>query len=398
MSQADATQPAGQMRVRELVTPAGGAQGPGGAAADPAVGSDAAHEVRVGRGLVGHLEDFFPGDVNRVLIVYAPTLRDRVLGLVDRLRAQGLETRLLEPPDGEAAKRIEVAQRGWDLLGEAGFTRTDLVVGIGGGTVTDLAGFIAATWLRGVRYLNVPTTLLAMVDAAIGGKTGVNTLAGKNLVGAFHAPQAVVCDLDTLSTLPHAAVTSGLGEILKCGFIRDPKILDLVWGAPRAALDPAGDVLHELVERAIAVKVDVVAADPFEHSVRAILNYGHTLAHAIERVEDYTWAHGHAVAVGMVFAAEVAARGGVMDSSLRGAHREILAAVGLPTSYAPGRWEQLRARMRIDKKNRGSHTRMVLLSGIGRPVLAEDPPEELLEAAYEAVSVTARPLGEGGIG
>jgi 3-dehydroquinate synthase len=261
-----------------------------------------------------------------------------------------------------------------------------MVVAVGGGAVTDLAGFIAATWLRGVRHVNVPTTLLGMVDASLGGKTGINTAEGKNLVGAFHTPWAVVCDLDTLATLAPEDVASGLAEIIKCGFVADPRILDVVWSAPREVKDAGSDSLREVVERAIAVKADVVERDPHEHSVRAILNYGHTFGHAVEKLEGFRWRHGQAVSAGMVFAAEVAARSGVMDPGLRGAHREILASVGLPTTYRPGRWPELAAAMEVDKKNRGSTRRMVVLEQIGHPVVIENPDPGLLESAYQAVS------------
>ncbi|MFD0788343.1 3-dehydroquinate synthase family protein, partial [Micromonospora azadirachtae] len=194
----------------------------------------------------------------------------------------------------------------WDRLGEAGFTRTDAVVGVGGGAVTDLAGFVAACWLRGVRWVPVATSLLGMVDAAVGGKTGINTAAGKNLVGAFHPPVGVICDLATLDSLPPADLAAGLAEVVKCGFIADPVILDLVEANPAAAVDPTGAVTRELIERAIRVKADVVSGDLRESGVREVLNYGHTLAHAIEKVEGYRWRHGHAVAVGVVYAGALA--------------------------------------------------------------------------------------------
>nr|BFE69651.1 hypothetical protein GCM10020092_029520 [Actinoplanes digitatis] len=180
-----------------------------------------------------------------------------------------------------------------------------MVVGVGGGAVTDLAGFVAASWLRGVRWIPVSTSLLGMVDAAVGGKTGVNTAAGKNLVGAFHPPAGVLCDLGALETLPADDLVAGLAEVVKCGFIADPAILDLVEGDPAAAVDPRSPVLRELVERAIRVKAHVVGNDLRESGLREILNYGHTLAHAIEKNENYGWKHGHAVAVGVVYAGEL---------------------------------------------------------------------------------------------
>ena len=227
-----------------------------------------------------------------------PPLKGRAEAIAGALSARGIRPLPIEVPDAEAGKSIEVAARCWDELGAAGFTRTDVVVGVGGGAVTDLAGYVAASWLRGVRWVPVSTSLLGMVDAAVGGKTGVNTAAGKNLVGAFHPPAGVLCDLDALDTLPADDLVAGLAEIVKCGFIADPVILDLVEADPAAAADPRGAVLRELVERAIRVKAYVVGNDLRESGLREILNYGHTLAHAIEKNEKYTWRHGHAVAVG----------------------------------------------------------------------------------------------------
>src|SRR5262249_1295282 len=218
----------------------------------------------------------------------------------------GIRPLPLEVPDAEAGKDIEVAAQCWEALGAANFTRTDGVVGVGGGAVTDGAGFVAACWLRGVPVVQVPTSLLGMVDAAIGGKTGVNTAAGKNLVGAFHPPVGVLCDLSTLDTLPAAELTTGLAEVVKYGFIADPAILDAIEPDPAAAADPRGAVLPELVVRSVRVKACVVAQDLRESGLREILNYGHTLAHAIENVEGYAWRHGHAVSVGLVFAAALA--------------------------------------------------------------------------------------------
>ena len=178
--------------------------------------------------------------------------------------------------------------------------------------------------------VHVPTTLLAMVDAAVGGKTGINTDAGKNLVGAFHQPRAVLVDLATLQTLPHNEIAAGMAEVVKAGFIADPVILDLIEADPQAALDPSGEVLPELIRRAIAVKAEVVAADEKESELREILNYGHTLGHAIERRERYQWRHGAAVSVGLVFAAELGRLAGRLDDATAERHRSILTSLGLP--------------------------------------------------------------------
>jgi len=234
----------------------------------------------------------------------------------------------------------------------------------------------------------VPTTLLAAVDAAIGGKTAVNTGAGKNLVGVFHPPAGVLTDLAVLTSLPRPEYVSGLAEVIKCGFIADPAILDLVEADPDGAVVPHGQHARELVERAVRVKAEVVTDDLREAGRREILNYGHTLGHAIERVEGYRIRHGEAVAIGMVYAAEVARLAGKLDAADAGRHRQVLAAVGLPTTYRPGAWRDLRARMTVDKKSRGARLRMVVLAGLARPVILDDPDEQLLRGAYR--EVTAR--------
>ncbi|HCU92017.1 MAG TPA: 3-dehydroquinate synthase, partial [Actinobacteria bacterium] len=265
--------------------------------------------------------------------------------------------------------------------------RTNIkIVGIGGGATTDLAGFVAATWLRGVRAVLVPTTLLGMTDAAIGGKTAVNIDEGKNLVGAFHPPAGVLADLAVLETLPGPEYVSGLAEVVKAGFIADPAILGLIEQDPAAASAPGGPHERELVERAIAMKARVVAADLREAGQREMLNYGHTLGHAIERVERYTIRHGEAVAIGMVYAAELALLAGRLDAPTVHRHRRVLTAVGLPTTFLPGTWPALREAMAVDKKSRGAQLRFVVLDGPGRPAILADPPEELLARAYEEVA------------
>ena len=195
------------------------------------------------------------------MLVHQPALAEAAEEVRGALAGAGIEAHRVEIPDAEDGKNLAVAGFCWEVCGRVGLTRSDVVISLGGGAATDLAGFVAATWMRGVRVVHVPTTLLAMVDAAVGGKTGVNTAAGKNLVGAFHEPSAVLVDLATLDTLPHDELVAGSAEIIKAGFIADPTILDLVEAEPVAALDPAGAVLPELVRRAIQVKAEVVASD-----------------------------------------------------------------------------------------------------------------------------------------
>jgi 3-dehydroquinate synthase len=344
------------------------------------VAGEAPYPVFVGTGLTVAV----PSGAARAAIIHAAPLADRATALAASLP---VSTSLIEVPDAEGGKTLPVAQMCWDRLGSAGFTRTDAVVGLGGGAVTDLAGFVAACWLRGVPVVQVPTSLLGMVDAAVGGKTGVNTAAGKNLVGAFHPPAAVFCDLAALRTLPAADLVAGLAEVVKCGFIADPDILTLIEKDPLGAADPGGDALRELVERAIRVKADVVGVDLRESGRREILNYGHTLAHAIEREENYRWRHGHAVSVGLVFAAELAVAAGRLDQATAGRHREILASLGLPVSYRPEAWPALQAAMRIDKKARADTLRFVVLDRLAAPAILAGPRQAWLDAAYRKVSV-----------
>ena len=347
------------------------------------VGGDRPYEVLVGRGLAGELPALIGGGAAQAAVLYSGPLRERA----EQIAAEcGLEALPIEVPDAERGKSVEVAARCWDELGAANFTRTDLVIGVGGGAVTDLAGFVAAGWLRGVRWVPVSTSLLGMVDAAVGGKTGVNIAAGKNLVGAFHPPAGVLCDLDALGTLPADDLLAGLAEVIKCGFIADPRILDLVEGDPAAAVDPASPVLRELVERAIRVKAEVVSVDLKESGLREILNYGHTLGHAIEKREKYSWKHGHAVAVGLIFAAELGHLSGRLDEPTARRHRAILDVVGLPTAYEKEAWTDLLAAMRVDKKARAATLRFVVLDGLAKPGILTGPDEELLRAAYAEVA------------
>jgi 3-dehydroquinate synthase len=350
------------------------------------------YDVIVGVGALADVARTVPADVRRVALVHQAAVAD-VVDTIEAALSHRVETVRIEVPAGEAAKAAAIAVAAWDSLAAHGFTRSDLVVGVGGGAVTDVAGFIAATWLRGVRVVHVPTTLLAMVDAAIGGKTGININAGKNLVGAFHSPSAVICDVSTLASLPRADYAAGLAEIVKAGFIADPIILALIESDPAAAVAPTGPHTAELVVRAIAVKAAVVGADLRERSAvgpgglgREILNYGHTLAHAIEKRENYHWRHGDAVAVGLVFAAALARNAGFLDIETAARHRVVLNSLGLPTSYPADAWPQLRAAMSLDKKTRGRSLRFVVLEGLGRAKILSDPDAALLEKAYAEVA------------
>jgi 3-dehydroquinate synthase len=352
----------------------------------PVGGAAPAYDVVVGTSVLPELSAMVGERARTVAIIHAESRADTARAAGGVLAGAGFTAHALPVPDGEVAKQPGTVVGLWSRLAEIGVTRSDAIVGIGGGATTDLAGFAAATWLRGVAAVLIPTTLLGMVDAAVGGKTGINIPEGKNLVGAFHPPAGVLCDIATLATLPRADYISGLAEIIKAGFIADPEILDRVEADPAAACRPDGPHTRELVERAIRVKADVVTDDLRESGRREILNYGHTLGHAIERVEDYRFRHGHAVAIGMVYAAELARLTGRIPSELAGRHRTVLSAVGLPTGYRPDAWPPLRSAMRVDKKSRGGRLRFVVLDALARPGRLADPDEELLRRAYAEVA------------
>ena len=324
-------------------------------------------------------------------VLYADRLAEAAQPLVDGL-VPDHDVLALGLPDGEAAKNASVANDCWEALGERGFTRSDAVVSFGGGAVTDLAGFVAATWLRGVRVVHVPTTLLGMVDAAVGGKTGINTAAGKNLVGAFHEPAGVLCDLATLATLPREDLVAGLARGRQVRLHRRP-------ADPRAGRGERPRVADRRTPRCCASwssarsgsRSTSWSADLKEtggaggHPGREVLNYGHTLAHAIERAEDYSVRHGDAVAIGCVYAAELAGVAGVLDDATVARHHDAFARVGLPTTYAGASFDDLHATMKVDKKSRGSLLRFIVLRDVADPVVLEGPSEDDLRAAYERI-------------
>jgi 3-dehydroquinate synthase len=344
------------------------------------VAGDRPYDVLVGHGLADRLPAMIDGAA-RAAILYSAPLRAHAERVA---QAAGVRPLLIEVPDAEAGKTVAVAAHCWDELGRENFTRTDVVIGVGGGAVTDLAGYVAANWLRGVRWVPYSTSLLGMVDAAVGGKTAVNIAAGKNLVGAFHPPAGVLCDLDSLATLPADDLVAGLAEVVKCGFIADPAILEVIERDPSA--DPSSATIRELVERSIRVKAEVVGVDLKESGLREILNYGHTLGHAIEKREKYTWKHGHAISVGLIFAAALGRLSGRLDEPTAARHREVLELLGLPTAYGKAAWPELLGAMRVDKKARAATLRFVVLDGLAKPGILTGPDEDLLERAYAEVA------------
>ncbi|MCK1797826.1 3-dehydroquinate synthase [Streptomyces sp. XM4193] len=344
------------------------------------------YDVLIGRQLLGELPALIGKQARRVAVLHPEALAETGQVLREDLAEQGYEAIAVQLPNAEESKTAEVAAYCWKALGQTGFTRSDVIVGVGGGATTDVAGFVAATWLRGVRWIAVPTTVLGMVDAAVGGKTGINTAEGKNLVGAFHPPAGVLCDLAALDSLPVHDYVSGLAEVIKAGFIADPTILELIESDPEGARGPAGPHTTELLERSIRVKAEVVGSDLKESGLREILNYGHTLAHAIEKNERYEWRHGAAVSVGMVFAAELGRIAGRLDEATAQRHRAVLESVGLPVTYRGDQWPMLLETMKVDKKTRGDRLRFIVLNGLASPTVLESPDPAMLLAAHAEIA------------
>ena len=347
------------------------------------VNAEHVYQVFVGRDILSEISNHLDG-ASRIAVIH-PQSMQTTAGLL-RQKLSDVESISIEVPDAESAKTSAVLEFCWMALGKAGFTRNDVIISLGGGATTDLAGFVAATWLRGIRVIHVPTTLLAMVDAAVGGKTGINTSEGKNLVGAIYSPAAVICDMNFLDSQSRDDYIGGLAEVIKCGFIRDETILKLIESDIVGAQSPKWFHAPEIIVRAIQVKADVVGNDLREtlgtSAGREILNYGHTFGHAVERLENYSWRHGNAVSVGMMFVAHLAQLAGRLDEETVNRHRTILKGVGLPVTYNRGTFGQLHDAMRIDKKSRGSNLRFIILEQVGKPAILEAPDAALLIAAH----------------
>lgn len=344
------------------------------------------YDVVVGRGLQSEVADALGDRVSKVLIVHTGSVGRIADDLRALLAERYSQVLLAEIPDAENAKRVEVAGFCWKILGQADFTRSDAIIGIGGGAATDVAGFVAATWLRGVKLVQIPTTVIGAVDAALGGKTGINTDEGKNLVGVFYPPARVIVDLDHLQTLPANEIRAGFAEVVKCGFIDDATILDILERDVDVATNPETPEFQELVERTIAVKARVVSEDFKEEGLREILNYGHTLGHAVEHAERYQWRHGVAVSIGMMYAAELGRLAGSLPDAVVDRHRSILTSLGLPLTYSAGRWEGLLATMQRDKKARAGMLRFIVLDDVGRPRVLAGVDPSMLQFAYQAIA------------
>lgn len=355
------------------------------------VSAEIDYTVNIGRNLLGEIIESTASSM-RVAVIHPGALRTSAELIQSELENAGRVVTLIEVPEAEDAKTPAVLEFCWNALGSTGFTRSDMVIGLGGGATTDLAGFVAATWLRGISWIAVPTTLLGMVDASVGGKTGINSDAGKNLVGAFHSPAGVYVDLNSLETLPENDLRAGLAEVAKVGLTSDPSILDTITAFPDRIIDPKSPELESLIRRAIAVKAHVVSHDFTEQGGqgrnlgREVLNYGHTFGHAVEKYENYRWRHGAAVSVGIMYVAELSNIAGRLSDQDLDRHREVLEVIGLPVTYPAGRWESLYSTMMLDKKARGSLLRFIILDSIGSPAILEGPDPSLLAAAYSSIN------------
>jgi 3-dehydroquinate synthase len=304
------------------------------------------------------------------------------------------EAAVISIPDGEQHKTLDTVRQLYDQFVDAGLDRSGMVIAFGGGVLGDTAGFAAATYMRGVRLVHMPTTLLSMVDSSVGGKVGVDLPQGKNLVGAFKQPEIVLIDPDVLQTLPGRELRCGMAEVIKHGLIADPELFDRVFKLhqPPNWLDDQTqnprsyfEALTRLLPRSIQVKINLVEEDPFEHNVRAFLNLGHTFGHAVEQVSGYRWLHGQAVGLGLVAAARLSHRLGLCDAALVERTEAITRAVGLPQHLNGLDAEAIYAAMRTDKKWRNGRSRFVLLEGLGKPTIIENVAQSEVIAVLESL-------------
>jgi len=355
-----------------------------------------AYDVAIGRDLLsraGEILPDLPPAAERAFVVADAAVAERYLARLARgLESRGLGVVHLGVPEGEEAKSLQVMTALQRQLAIQEAHRDDPIVALGGGAVGDLAGFVAATYMRGVPFVQVPTTLLAQVDASIGGKTGVNLPEGKNLVGAFHQPVAVLADVDTLATLPDRAYRSGLAEIAKYALTLDLELLELLETDPSPLLERDPGTLERVVARCVRAKAAVVALDERDAGRRLVLNYGHTLGHALERQDAFAGrTHGEAISIGMVFAARVAESAGRAPEGLAARHARLLASLGLDTDGPLPAADELLASMRLDKKYRGG-MRLVLLEDVGRPYVDDAVSPERVRSALERTGAGAQAM------
>ena len=346
------------------------------------ISSEIDYEVTVGGDWKAFINEIFLRHT-KVLII-AP---QDIVTSVDLASLQAPGFRLLFiTPDGEEQKSLETVERLWDLLGRSEFGRNDAIVGIGGGATTDVAGFVAATWLRGIQWYGIPTTLAGMVDASVGGKTGINTSSGKNLVGSFHSPRAVCADPVWVKSLSDRDFSAGLAEVIKTGFISDLKIIDLLENCKN--IQSARECLEELVAMSITVKAEVVSHDFKEGKLREILNFGHTFGHAVEKCSNFSLRHGEAVSIGLCYESLLSESllGLSPDTTVR--LQNLLEKFALPIHLRKEdyTWSQIHSLMVSDKKSRDGRIRFVGLSAPGEPGWIEEVDCGLLEQMYEKIT------------
>jgi 3-dehydroquinate synthase len=352
-----------------------------------ALSGENGYEIQVGSGLLGQAGEALAlrARSRRIVVVTQPRIAHRWSEpLLTSLAAASFDVSVVVFPAGERHKHLQTIARLYErLYNLPGIDRRTLLVALGGGVVGDVVGFVAATYLRGLDYVQVPTTLLAMVDSSVGGKTGVDFRAGKNLVGAFHQPRLVLSDVETLTTLPRREVRSGLAEVVKYGIIREPALLERLQESAGALRRGEGDIFEELVQRSCAIKAEVVAGDEREESgLRATLNFGHTIGHALESATDYRrYKHGEAVAIGMVSASLIGEEAGITPPEVTRTLKQTLVALGLPTEL-PDDIEDahLMELTERDKKAVGGVARYVLARRAGETIVQEVGSERVAAA------------------
>lgn len=346
------------------------------------------YPIHVGPGMLESRDHLLPYLAGRqVMIVTNETIAPHYLAVLKQTLAGGdLDVRELILPDGEATKTLASVERIWDALLAAGFNRRCTLIALGGGVIGDMTGYAAASYQRGVAFIQIPTTLLAQVDSSVGGKTGVNHPRGKNMIGAFWQPRAVIVDTDTLATLPARELSAGLAEVIKYGLIWDADFLAWLESEMSALRALDGDAIAHAIRRSCEIKAEVVAEDETEQGVRALLNLGHTFGHAIEAHQGYgNWLHGEAVAAGMMMATRLSAeRGWLTEAEVERVAR-ILEAAALPVA-APANMSvaDFLERMRLDKKNHDSRLRLILLESLGRACIRDDTDPSQLERLIES--------------
>ncbi|RUR39396.1 3-dehydroquinate synthase [Vreelandella populi] len=347
---------------------------------DVALG-ERSYPIHIGAGLLGDPEAVTPYLAGKqVMVVTNETIAPLYLEALCANLPDDIELRTLILPDGEQYKTIEQVNRIWDALLEAGFNRRCTLVALGGGVIGDMVGYAAASYQRGVAFIQVPTTLLSQVDSSVGGKTGVNHPLGKNMIGAFWQPKAVLIDIATLATLPDRELSAGLAEVIKYGLIRDKVFLGWLEDNMAALRQIDPETVSEAIARSCQIKADIVADDETEQGVRALLNLGHTFGHAIEAHQGYgNWLHGEAVGAGMAMAAALSERLGFISAAELARTQAVIDSAGLPLA-APANMSSndFITRMRLDKKNVDARLRLVLLNALGDACIDDTTPESTL--------------------